>query len=50
LLLEKQGRLAEALPLLEQAVAIAERTQFYEAKRWAGVLARVRQKLAEDTG
>jgi len=45
LLYEAQGRLAEAVPLLEQAVATAERTGFYEAQRWAGVLARVRGKV-----
>ena len=45
LLYEDQGRLDEAVPLLERAVAIAERTGFYEAKRWRGVLERVRSKL-----
>ena len=42
-LYEKQERLT--VPLLERAVAVAQRTNFYEAERWTSILARVREKL-----
>ncbi len=42
LLYEEQGRLDEALPLLEQAVKVAERAGRYEAQRWRTALERVR--------
>ena len=45
LLCENQGRLDEALVLLERAVEVAERTGFYEAERWRGILERVRGRV-----
>ncbi|MCA9938509.1 MAG: tetratricopeptide repeat protein, partial [Anaerolineales bacterium] len=45
LLLEKQARLAEALPLLQQSLAIFERLGSPYANHVRPVLERVRQKL-----
>ena len=47
LLYERQEHLAEALPLLERAVVVAQRINFYEAERWASILTRVREKLTQ---
>ena len=44
-LYEEQDRLDEAVPLLEQAVEVAERTGFYEAERWRDILERVWGKV-----
>lgn len=45
LLYEEQGRLDEALPLLERALEVAERAGYYEAERWRAALERVRGRL-----
>jgi len=45
LLCEDQGRLDEALPLLERAVEIAEQVGMPQAENRRRVLERVREKL-----
>lgn len=47
LLYEKQGRLAEAEPLLAEAVAIAERVGLPDVESDRKVLARVRGQLKQ---
>ena len=47
--LAQQGAFAEALPLLEQAVAFVREIRHPLAEPWGEVLVQVRARLAEET-